>query len=293
MQKTNFNLPGKRVYKGWAQVFENPRPIKLESFLTGTVIINKKGTLNPHHPRARDVKSEELEVPILAHGIQHKEWGDYLLDAGLDASYYRDPRGGVDDPVADEFKEGKNQNIGFYIQDRKIQLNGVFLSHLHADHIAGVRELPKDIPYVIGKGEWDLYRPDISGNSLDTNTNSPDGTGDFLRDIKTLYEIDFSKLDEMAPLGPSADVLGDGSLWAVWTPGHTPGHMSFLLNGLEGPVFLTMDACFIQENLDRMVAPSDYTWNVRMAQETLEKVFKFLEMYPQVRVMCGHEPSNL
>jgi len=73
------------------------------------------------------------------------------------------------------------------------------------------------------------------------------------------------------------------------TPGHTPGHISFLVNGMEGPVLLAMDAAFIHENLERGVAPSDYTWDVEMAQDTLEKIIEFLREYPQVRVGAGHE----
>jgi N-acyl homoserine lactone hydrolase len=85
------------------------------------------------------------------------------------------------------------------------------------------------------------------------------------------------------------DLLGDGSLWAIHTPGHTPGHSSFLVNGLEGPVLLAMDAAFIPENLEMGVAPSDYTWNVDLAQKSLEKIIEFLGEYPQVRVVAGHE----
>ncbi len=262
--------------KSWMEVFENPQPITLkEKFQTGTVIINKKGTLNPEHPLAQDIKDEELEVPILAYWIQNEKQGDYLLDAGLDKSYYQDPRGGIKKPLADEFIQKKDQNIKFHIEKKKIQLKGVFLSHLHPDHIAGIRELSKNIPYVIDKNEFKEYKPENYGN--------------FLKNLKILYEIEFSKINEIPPLGPSVDLLGDGSLWAISTPGHTPGHISFLINSYNGPIFLTMDACFIQENLEKKVAPSSYTWNVKLAQRTLEKIIRFLKEYPQVKVVCGHE----
>ena len=77
----------------------------------------------------------------------------------------------------------------------------------------------------------------------------------------------------------------------VWLyfPGHSKGHLSFLINGLDGPVFLTMDACFIKDNLRLKIAPSDFTWDVKMAQKTLDMIIKFLEDYPEVRVICGHE----
>lgn len=275
MHRINFNVPDKNVPEGWWDVLDNPRPVTLETLKTGTVVINKRGTLNPNHRRTKNIQSEDLEVPILAYIVHHREFGDYLLDAGLDASYQQDPRGGVDDPRADEFNLGKNQNIGYYIHKKKIKLNGVFLSHLHSDHIAGVRELPENIPYVVGKGEWDEFQTEVNRSLLEG--------------IDTLYEIDFSKLDEIAPLGHCANLFGDGSLWAIWTPGHTPGHMSFLVNSQKEPIFLTMDAAFINENLECEVAPSDYTWNLEMAQESLERIVKFLDMYDQVSVRVGHE----
>ncbi len=261
--------------RNWSEIFRNPRNIHVSSFQTGTVKINLLGTINPDHPLAGDIPEEKLDAPILAHWVHHEEKGDFLVDAGLDASYLTDPRGGLKGSAVDEFELVGHENIAFYIQDNHIKLKTVFLSHLHADHAAGVRELSKDIPYVVPKGEYDQYRPEIHGN--------------FLEGLEELYELDFSGAIEIHPLGPSVDILGDGSLWAIWTPGHTQGHMSFLVNGMEGPILLAMDAAFIHKNLERGVAPSDYTWNVEKAQETLEKITEFLREYPKVKVVPGHE----
>ncbi len=261
--------------KGWSEIFQNPCPVTVESFKTGTVNINRRGTINTAHPEAGYIMNEILTVPIMAHLIRHDEMGDYLLDAGLDALYADDPYGGINGTCADQYSQDKNENIMFHLEQRRIKLKGVFLSHLHSDHIAGVRELPKDIPYIVGKGEIDDYQPELYCN--------------FLKDIETIYELDFSKLDKIHPLGECADLLGDGSIWAVSTPGHTRGHISYLINGLEGPLFLIMDACFIKDNLTFKIAPSDYTDDIEMAQRTLEMIIKFLYEYPDVEAICGHE----
>lgn len=263
----------------WAEVFQNPRQVSVQSFQTGTVIINRRGTLNPFHPLAKDISDEELEVPILAHWIHHEDKGDFLLDTGLDASYAVDPRGRMEGTGVDEFKQIEGENIAQHLEQNGINLKMVFLSHLHADHAAGVRELPKNIPYVIPKGEYGEYHPEIHG--------------DFLKGLKELYEIDFSKAPQITPLGSSVDLLGDGSLWAVHTPGHTPWHISFIVNSIDGPILLAMDASFIQENLEIGVASSDYTWDVEKAQETLERIIEFLKMYPKVRGGVGHEALKL
>jgi len=267
----NYSVSNK---KDWEEVFQSPQPIYVHSFQTGSVIINRKGTINPEHPHAGNIADEEMEVPILAHWIHHEKKGDFLLDTGLDASYTMDPKGGLEGTDVDEFQQEKDENIAKHIKQNGINLKIVFLSHLHADHAAGVRELPKNISYVIVKGEYGEYHPEIHG--------------DFLEGMEELHEIDFSQATLMPPLGPSVDLLGDGSLWAILTPGHTPWHVSFLVNAIDGPILLAMDAAFIHENLELGVASSDYTWDVEQAQETLEKIIVFLGEYQQVRVVVGH-----
>lgn len=272
----------KSPMKSWTEIFRKPRPVTLQSFKTGTVIINRRGTINPNHPRIHDLENGELEVPVMAHWIHHEDFGDYLIDAGLDASYCKDPMGNVRGLLArflaDEFHQDENQNIAFHLKKNQVKLKGVFLSHLHSDHMAGVRELPKNISYVVGKGEkYPEYKPFLYGN--------------YLKGVN-IQEVDFSTVEPIHPLGLSADLLGDGSFWAVSTPGHTRGHMSFVVNGLEGPVLLTTDACFIREGLELGVASSDYTWNVEMAQKSLDKILEFLKEHPEVKVICGHEDPN-
>jgi glyoxylase-like metal-dependent hydrolase (beta-lactamase superfamily II) len=269
------SYPVYKSYLSWSSIFLKPSPVNLKSFKTGTVTINRKGTLNPQHPLASNIKDEKLEVPIIAHLVHHEEKGYFLLDTGLDASYYLDPHGGLEGSEVDEFNQNSNTNIAYYLSKEEIILNGVFLSHLHPDHAVGQRELPRNIIYVAAKGEYDNYHPDIQG--------------DFLRGLEILYEINFTETSEIPPLGPSADLLGDGSLWGILTQGHTSAHMSFLLNSIDGPIFLTMDAAFIRENLELGVSSSDYTWDIEMAQETLEKIIDFLRNYPQCKVRVGHE----
>jgi len=270
LKEFNFKQTG---IQSWNEIFAHPRPITLKIIKTGKVVINRRGTINPDHPDAGNVPSEDLEVPIISYLVHHEDKGYYLLDAGLDALYHLDPHGGLEGSDLDEFYLGVNENIAYYLN--AIKLNGIYFSHLHADHAAGQRELSKDVPHVVGKGEYDDYHPEIHG--------------DFLEGMEILQVIDFSEADFVPPLGFIVDLLGDGSLWAISTPGHTRGHISFLLNGSEGPVFLTMDAAFIYENLEYGVAPSDYTWDVDLAQKTLENIIKFLEEYPQVKVGAGHE----
>lgn len=281
MKKEEFKVK-KGIYNDWNEVFKNPRPVTVKSFITGYVMINKRGALNPDHPDAGKINDEALKVPILAHWIHHTQYGEYLVDAGLDSSYYGDPYGKMKGIFAglfkrlklfgDAFIQKKNQDIIYHLKNNSIKLNGVFLSHLHSDHVAGVRDLPKDIFYVVGKGEKYV-------------NHKPFFYGDYLKGIKTLHEIDFSKAPTMPILGPCVDIFGDGSFWAI----PTPGHMSFLVNGEKNLVLLATDACFIKSGFEKGIGSSDYTDDVLMAQSSLNNLVEFKKVYTQVEVLCGHE----
>ena len=285
MRRKAFNFE-KHDFKKWDEVFNNPQHITVKSFITGYVLLNKRGALNPDHPKAGVIADELLEVPVLAHWIHHEKLGDYLIDTGLDNSYQDDPHGNMKGLLAklfikakifvDEYKQAKNQNIGYHIEKNGIKLNGVFFTHLHCDHIAGTRELPKNIPYVVNKDE--KY-----------HDCKPLFYGDYLKGVKTLHEIDLKGAENMPILEKCVDIFGDGSLWAVSTPGHTKGHISFLINAEKGPVLIAGDVCFIKLSFENGVGPSSYTENVKVNQESFDKIFEFKRMYPPIEVICGHE----
>ncbi len=124
MKREAFEVKKSR-FKDWNEVFKNPGPITVKSFITGHVIINKRGALNPDHPKADNINDEPLKVPILAHWIHHQEFGDYLVDAGLDNSYYQNPHGNIKGIFswlfkklghADEYFQEKNQDILYHIK---------------------------------------------------------------------------------------------------------------------------------------------------------------------------------
>ncbi|MTK64830.1 MAG: MBL fold metallo-hydrolase [Methanobacterium sp.] len=272
MKIKNYQLK-RSSYESWETIFNNPAPIEVQTYQTGSVLIELDGTFNPNHLKSPRIYGT-VEVPILSHFLSHKKLGNFLLDAGLDKSYYLDPYGGVETPQKEEYIQDKNQNIGYQLGDNASKLKAVFLSHMHPDHIAGIRDLPKDIPVIVGKGEIEDYEPDLYG--------------DFLKDVETVCEIDFQDSDTISPFSKCADLLGDGSLWAISTPGHTRGHMSFIVNGLMGPKLLTMDVAFIQENISYGVAPSDYTLNVEEAQRSLDMLIQFIRLFRGIEVTAGH-----
>ncbi|UCH96913.1 MAG: MBL fold metallo-hydrolase [Candidatus Aminicenantes bacterium] len=273
--------------RNWEEVFKKPCPIAHESFVTAEATLKKKGALNLNHPKAAGIKDESFKAPVLAHWIRHREFGDYFIDTGMDSSYQKRPyglyRGLLKRVFMGKCVQEVGQDIRARIQQDQIDLKGVFFTHLHFDHISGAVDLPKDasLRYVTGKEETYFV---IDKKFL---FRSPD----FLEGVETLYGIDFADANavDMPVVGKCADVFADGSLWAISTPGHTQGHVSFLVNSEPGPVLITGDACLVKTGFDMGIGPGTYSNNLEESQRSLEKMIELVQKYPNIKVVFGHE----
>ena len=144
------------------------------------------------------------------------------------------------------------------------------------DHTSGMQHLPKNICVMVGKDEpiyslWPLfYQDNFAG-------------------VEALHEINFDSTHNLPPLGKCADVFGDGSFWAIQTPGHRKGHVSFLVNGKQDVILIIGDACDIKLGFDKCVGPGFGSYNSVEAQKSLERLREFANTYRQVKVFFGHE----
>jgi len=88
-------------------------------------------------------------------------------------------------------------------------LTRVVLTHLHFDHAGGLALLPADVPVVVQRREWEAAH---------------DATA-IARNF--FYARDYAPVDERVVLvDGDCDLLGDGLVRLLLTPGHTPGHQS-------------------------------------------------------------------
>jgi glyoxylase-like metal-dependent hydrolase (beta-lactamase superfamily II) len=263
----------------WEQVFQNPRPISVESFETGRIDVQRSQILDLTSSRAQGLTDGKVTLPVLAHLLHHERLGNYLVDVGLDRSWVRNPNGTIKGLLAKKALGGGMQmagtDIATLVERRKLSLGGVFLTHLHFDHIAGARDLPGSLAYVAGKDEpYQNYRWLFHGDQLNH--------------IAELREIDFSKAPPLPPFEHAVDVFGDGSFWALSTSGHSQGHVSFLVNGPSGPVFLAGDAAIEREGFERGVGCGTFALDRGRAQKTLETIIAFSRQFPSVRMIFGH-----
>ena len=262
----------------WNTVLSRPGHVTLETLETGRIRVGRSDLLDFNDPRTAELKDDTLFVPVFAHLIHDDARGDYLIDTGLDASFQKrtsgDMRGIFAYKVYAEQRPG--EDIVSQLAARKVTPHGVFFTHLHPDHLSGAASLPRDMRYVVGQGE----RP--TSVSLLFYENALVGVRDF-------EEIDFAHAAPMPPLGPSVDLFGDGSVWAISTPGHTTGHVSYLVVTKTGPVLLTGDASHTRWGFEHDVAPGKFNDGTREdARRSFDQLEAFARMYPQVKVIFGH-----
>jgi N-acyl homoserine lactone hydrolase len=269
----------------WDEILSNPQDIAVEVFETGKLHISNRMFLNMRHANAVGLKREKVLVPVYCFLIHHSDRGDYLVDTGLDRSFQEDTHGNIRGPLRKvlwplKSYQEKGQDIATQLRERDIDLKGVFFSHLHSDHASGMQNLTKDIVLVVAKGEpYHRYGPLFSQDSF--------------AGVGVVHEIDFGPAQDIPPLGRCADIFGDGSFWAINTPGHRKGHQSFLVNGKERAVLLTGDACDIKLGFDNCVGPGFGSYNSKEAQRSLERMKAFIDAYPRVDVFFGHEVPRL
>src|SRR5262249_45582897 len=150
---------------------------------------------------------------------------------------------------------------------------GVFLTHLHLDHVLGLRDVPNTAPVYVGAGDaeetsfMNMFTRGVYNTALE-------GKG-------ALREVHFAK-DPTGAFEGVRDVFGDGSLWAIWVPGHTPGSIAFLARTPNGPVLLTGDACHTAWGWNHGVGPGTFSEDVAASAASLQRLEAFVARHPKI-----------
>lgn len=271
-------LQAQKTYSDWTKVLQaDTQIVDLRILHTGAVEVPLSGMLNLRDSRMKHEQNRRIFVDVFAVWFCHKSRGCYLIDSGLDETFQHG--GNVRGFFASDYISGTRQEPG---QDIRSQLSkmsatprGVFFTHLHGDHTSGVPALPKGLEYYVGAGEkyinyWLLYY----GNHLDA--------------VPEMREVDIQQGKETPILGKVVDLFGDGSFFAIGTPGHSNAHLSYLLRTPQGPYLFTGDASHTCRGFDLGVEPG-WTDDRKQAIASLDKLRTFARAYPAVKVVCGHE----
>jgi glyoxylase-like metal-dependent hydrolase (beta-lactamase superfamily II) len=104
--------------------------------------------------------------------------------------------------------------------------------------------------------------------------------------------LDFSRLGERhATFAATVDLLGDGTVRLISTPGHTAGHLSVLLRLTRGRHVLVIgDAVYTLRNLREEILPM-LTADDEASIRSMREIEAFVRDEPETILVPSHDPS--
>ena len=242
------------------------------------------GLLNLEHPRAQAAGLVDRDEPIsiYTYVLKHPVHGTFLVDAGVSESF----RSADNQDVSWIVNKAMNfQALAVKTSNRELlemldgePLAGVFLSHIHLDHIMGFDDLPADTLVYLGPG-------DIGQRAIEHFATR--GTTDrLLANVQGLAEWNF---DDSRTL----DVFGDGSLFALHAPGHTAGLTVYLARTTQGTQLMIGDLTHTRWGWENGVEPGSYSSDIPASAGSLAWIKALVEQYDPggniITVHPGHQ----
>lgn len=177
--------------------------------------------------RAGDSADEAIRFPVPAYLVETAT-ERILIDTGLHPAAVADPGGFYGDAPGVAVFE-LEQELSIADQIDLTTLTRVVLTHLHFDHAGALSLIPAEVPVVVQRSEWAAGHDD---GGIQRNFYLPRAYTDGERSVE-LVDGDH-------------DLLGDGSVRLLLTPGHTPGHQSVQI----GDLVLGADVTHFASGLD-------------------------------------------
>jgi glyoxylase-like metal-dependent hydrolase (beta-lactamase superfamily II) len=271
-------------------------PIEAVSLVsTGTVEIHPEhayGTRKPLYWWLLTSRRWLPPRPINAYVIEHAN-GLLLFDTGQDRasvtddSYFPGGFTGVFYDRLARFHIGEQETLTAQLATLGYAPGDVgtaILSHLHQDHMGGLPAL-RGADLLVADAEW-----------AELSKLVPEPRG-FLRTHIQLpglkwHQTGFEPTDDpaLAPFSESLDVMGDGSLVLLPTPGHTAGSISLLIRRqTRSPLLLVGDLTYEAELLERRQLPG--VGAHKQLVNTTEKVLALKQRMPGLVILPAHDPT--
>jgi glyoxylase-like metal-dependent hydrolase (beta-lactamase superfamily II) len=153
----------------------------------------------------------------------------------------------------------------------------VAISHTHGDHIGNVGLFPEST-IVMQRAEYNWIH---TGNGPNENVNK----------LMALARKLLGTPKNLRLIDGDTDLFGDGSVFLVSTPGHTPGSQSLMVHLKHaGFIILSGDVAHTKANLDNDVVP---TLNTDKAQSiaSMEEIKRLIAKY-KATIFINHDKQQ-
>lgn len=248
---------------------------KIHELVTGTVSVKRShrefnGPSGLRFPSILLDRKWTEPMPVRAWLVEHAE-GLLLVDTG-EGEFASDPSAFVGpdgffyrnnlriEQAREEEVDRKIEALGFAPSD----VRWVVLTHLHSDHVDGLRHFPS-AEVILTNSEFEKpfgpYRPFWPSWFVPSLWN-----------------------------GSERPLTTDGSIKLISTPGHTMGHQSVLIEDDLGYVLLAGDVSFSQEQFLRGRMPG-ISVGIRESVETRARLLRLAEQRPLV-FLPSHDPDS-
>jgi len=272
--------------KDWNGYLRTPKKIKLYVIHTGYVHMSGNIHFNPKSPRFKDMAKDNRFNPVFSYLVEHPQKGFLLLDTGLHPSFTQKSIGNFGWLLGRIVKVRSEVGQDVVTQLEKLQIRpgeirSIILSHFHLDHSSG-------LPLFSGNKGLAVYADEGEIRAVNAPFSLFQGYIKNHLNGFTPQAIRFT--NAVAPFDRVCDILGDGSVFVIGTPGHTPGHISIILNMAGGPFLLTFDAAHRRANIDEGIPPKgDYA----LALKSISNIKSFIDAFPKTRTIFGHDPDQI
>jgi N-acyl homoserine lactone hydrolase len=229
-----------------------------------------------------------LQSPCLAYVLRHRDAGVMLVDTGLHPDASTDLRKDFGFAMSLLFSDMRPAPISFVEQLRAVrvqpeEVERVVMTHLHVDHTGGMRLLP-NATFLCIRREWSAAHRRLAAASGYAGRHFPAASRMQLLD----YDQQGERYDVFSQ---TIDLVGDGSIRLIFTPGHTPGHQSVLLRLDDGrTVLLVGDAAYTVRSIDEELLPM-ITANDAESLRSLHELNAFAEAHPEAILVPSHDPD--
>ncbi len=281
-------LSSATVSSRWLEQAREPGKITMTSVESARWAVDRAGLINLDHEKAIAAGLEAGDEPIgvYMHVLTHPDRGTYMVDSGVAESFRP---GGEEPPVSALIASQMHTeklDVEVSARDwlsRNEPVQGIFLTHLHLDHIMGLPDFPDDTLIVAGPEETTHRR----GLHMFTH-----GTADRLFEGKSAVRTWEFGPDPEGIFEGIADIFGDGQVYALHIPGHTRGSTAFLVRTTTGPVLLTGDGSHTAWGWEHCVEPGSFNADGTQSAQSLKRLKLLEEKLPTLQVKLGHQELN-